>query len=120
MSLAVIGVFGFTLMDHSMMQHEGCVASVFTGGPCPTNQTIFAIHHIAAFQAFTSAILPPIFEGLLLALVLLALVLFFPGIYSPVPLRQFLSVRNAEDRLRLPDHSLKHWLALLELSPSFS
>jgi hypothetical protein len=51
-SILVIGVFGFTSMNHGADHSVGCIASAVSNTPCPENIVEMPVHHI---QAFTSS-----------------------------------------------------------------
>lgn len=123
MSFAGIGVFGFALFDHAMMDgsNSGCVASAIDGTECPTNIVAMTSHHVSAIQTLTTAL--PASSNLLLLLASLLLVsvsifLFYKDFLLP-------KLESLPQRLRdLTLHSLYSkqriisWLALFELSPS--
>lgn len=124
MSFAGIGIFGFALVDHVMMDgsNSDCVASAIDGTECPTNIMAMTSHHVSAIQTLTTTTVPPIGSWLLLLasllLVSVSIFLFHKDLLLPklAPLPQ---------RLRdLTLHSLYSkqktisWLSLFELSPS--
>lgn len=53
-SFLVIGIFGFTSMNHGADHSVGCIASVVSNTPCPENSEAMAVHHIQAFSSFFS------------------------------------------------------------------
>ncbi len=124
-SLIAIGVFGFSLFDHAMMDGSsgGCVASAIDGTTCPTNIMDMTLHHVSALQTLTTTVVPPISGWLLLIVSLflasVSLFLFYKNLLLPKPK---LSPQGWRD---LRFHSLRNqqkitsWLSLFELSPSF-
>src|SRR3990167_1457682 len=61
-SFAGMGIFGFSLFDHAMMDgsNSGCVASAIDGTACPTSIMSMTLHHISALQTLTTTVVPPI------------------------------------------------------------
>lgn len=123
-SFAGIGVFGFTLVDHAMMDgsNSGCVASAIDGTECPTNIMAMTSHHVSAIQTLTTTTMSPIGGVLLLLASLLltsvSIILFNKNLLLP-------KLGFLPQRLRdLTLHSLYSkqkkvsWLSLFELSPS--
>ena len=123
MSFAGIGVFGFTPVDHVMMDgsNNNCVASAIDGTECPTNIVEMTSHHVSAIQTLTTT-LPASFNWLLLLasllLVSVSIFLFYNDFLLP-------KLESLPQRLRdLTLHSLYSkqkiisWLSLFELSPS--
>ena len=123
-SFAGIGIFGFTLVDHVMMNgsNSDCVASAIDGTECPTNIMAMASHHVSAIQTLTTT-LPASSNWLLLLasllLVSVSIFLFYKDLLLP-------KLESLPQRLRdLILHSLyskqriTSWLSLFELSPSF-
>ena len=68
-SVLVIGVFGFTSMNHGANRAVGCIASAVDNTPCPENIAAMSVHHIQAFVSFFSVV-PSIPFVALLALLL--------------------------------------------------
>lgn len=120
---AGIGVLGFALVDHVMMDgsSNGCVASVIDGTECPTNITAMTSHHISVIQTLTTT-LPASSNWLLfLASVFLIPVLIFlfhKDLLFPKlePLSQRL--RNLTLHSLYSKQKITSWLSLFELSPS--
>lgn len=123
MSFVGIGVFGFTLVDHVMMDrpNSDCVASAIDGTECPTNIMAMTSHHVSAIQTLTTT-LPASSSWLLLLasllLVSVSIFLFYKDLLLP-------KLESLPQRLRdLTLHSLYSkqrivsWLSLFELSPS--
>lgn len=120
MSFAGIGIFGFSLFDHTMMNssNSNCVASTIGGTECPTSIMSMTLHHISAIQTLTTAL--PSSSSLFLLLVSLlfiGLAFFFPHRFNPPQLalyryrsRDFFSPPQERKYLR--------WLALHENSPA--
>ena len=122
-SFVGIGIFGFALFDHAMMDgsNSGCVASAIDGTECPTNIMAMASHHVSAIQTLTTT-LPASSNWLLLLasllLVSVSIFLFYKDLLLP-------KLESLPQRLRdLILHSLyskqriTSWLSLFELSPS--
>ena len=123
MSFVGVGIFGFALFDHAMMDgsNGGCVASAIDGTECPTNIVAMVSHHISAIQTLTTT-LPASSNWLLLLasllLVSVSIFLFYKDLLLP-------KLESLPQRLRdLILHSLyskqriTSWLSLFELSPS--
>ena len=123
MSFVGVGIFGFALFDHAMMDgsNGGCVASAIDGTECPTNIVAMVSHHISAIQTLTTT-LPASSNWLLLLasllLVSVSIFLFYKDLLLP-------KLESLPQRLReLTLHSLYSrqriisWLSLFELSPS--
>jgi len=123
-SFAGMGIFGFSLFDHAMMDgsNSGCVASAIDGTVCPTSIMDMTLHHISALQTITTTVVPPI-SGLLLLLASLLLIsvsilLFYKDQLLPklglLPQRlRDLTLSSLYSRQRITS-----WLSLFELSPS--
>ena len=122
-SFVGIGIFGFALFDHAMMDgsNSGCVASAIDGTECPTNIMAMASHHVSAIQTLTTT-LPASSNWLLLLasllLVSVSIFLFYKDLLFP-------KLESLPQRLReLTLHSLYSrkriisWLSLFELSPA--
>ena len=123
MSFVGVGIFGFALFDHAMMDgsNGGCVASAIDGTECPTNIVAMVSHHVSAIQTLTTTL--PVSSNWLLLLASLLLVsvsifLFYKDLLLP-------KLESLPQRLRdLILHSLyskqriTSWLSLFELSPS--
>ena len=122
-SFVGIGIFGFALFDHAMMDgsNSGCVASAIDGTECPTNIMAMASHHVSAIQTLTTT-LPASSNWLLLLasllLVSVSIFLFYKDFL--LPKLEFLPQRLRDLTL----HSLYSkqriisWLSLFELSPA--
>ena len=123
MSFVGVGIFGFALFDHAMMDgsNGGCVASAIDGTECPTNIVAMVSHHVSAIQTLTTT-LPASSNWLLLLasllLVSVSIFLFYKDLLLP-------KLESLPQRLReLTLHSLysrqriTSWLSLFELSPS--
>ena len=123
MSFVGVGIFGFALFDHAMMDgsNGGCVASAIDGTECPTNIVAMVSHHVSAIQTLTTT-LPASSNWLLLLasllLVSVSIFLFYKDFLLP-------KLESLPQRLRdLTLHSLYSkqriisWLSLFELSPS--
>lgn len=123
MSFVGIGVFGFTLVDHVMMDgsNSGCVASAVDGTECPTNIMAMTSHHVSAIQTLTTTL--PASSSWLLLLASLILVSFSIFLfYKNLLLPKLESLPQSLQELTL--HSLYSkqkivsWLSLFELSPA--
>ena len=123
MSFVGVGIFGFALFDHAMMDgsNGGCVASAIDGTECPTNIVAMVSHHVSAIQTLTTT-LPASSNWLLLLasllLISVSIFLFYKDFLLP-------KLESLPQRLReLTLHSLYSrqriisWLSLFELSPS--
>ena len=122
-SFVGIGIFGFALFDHAMMDgsNSGCVASAIDGTECPTNIMAMASHHVSAIQTLTTT-LPASSNWLLLLasllLVSVSIFLFYKDLLLPklefLPQRlRDLTLSSLYSRQRITS-----WLSLFELSPS--
>ena len=123
-SFAGMGIFGFSLFDHAMMDgsNSGCVASAIDGTVCPTSIMDMTLHHISALQTITTTVVPPI-SGLLLLLASLLLIsvsilLFYKD--QMLPKLEFLPQRLRDLTLSslYSRQRITSWLSLFELSPS--
>lgn len=122
-SFAGIGIFGFTLVDHAMMDgsNSGCVALAVDGTDCPTNIVAMTSHHISAIQTLTTT-LPASSNWLLLLASLLfvsvSIFLFYKNLLLPklefLPQRlRDLTLHSLHSKQRITS-----WLSLFELSPA--
>jgi hypothetical protein len=122
-SFAGMGIFGFSLFDHAMMDgsNSGCVASAIDGTECPTNIMAMTLHHVSAIQTLTTT-LPASSNWLLLLasllLVSVSIFLFYKDLLLPklefLPQRlRDLTLSSLYSRQRITS-----WLSLFELSPS--
>lgn len=116
-----VAIFGVTLIDHGMMNHNDCVVSTMVGDLCPTNQIQLFIHHLSVAQIFSNVVLPQILSLAVIALLLLLLSYLIP-LYKIIylPPRLFAHHPPNHKELRPADYAVLHWLALFENSPSFS
>ena len=123
MSFVGVGIFGFALFDHAMMDgsNGGCVASAIDGTECPTNIVAMVSHHISAIQTLTTT-LPASSNWLLLLasllLVSVSIFLFYKDLLLPkselLPQRlRDLSLSSLRSRQKIVS-----WLSLFELSPA--
>ena len=120
-SVLVIGVFGFTSMNHGANHAVGCIASTVDNTPCPENIAAMSVHHIQAFISFFSVVpsVPLIF---LLALLFAAFLSagFFYIKHRDSILASWLMWRvrlDPERQLSRP-REITRWLSLFENSPS--
>ena len=122
-SFAGMGIFGFSLFDHAMMDgsNSGCVASAIDVTECPTNIMAMTLHHVSAIQTLTTT-LPASSNWLLLLasllLVSVSIFLFYKDLLLPklefLPQRlRDLTLSSLYSRQRITS-----WLSLFELSPS--
>lgn len=119
-SFVSLAIFGATLMNHSMAGGTDCVASIMTGGLCPTGEIQLFIHHLGAVQVFSTAVIPLSFTLLFLTLLLFVFVgLLSFGKNPHLFLSLFLFRRLRKTRLNYRNRTLLGWLSLFELSPSF-
>ncbi|MEK7094027.1 MAG: hypothetical protein AAB903_01655, partial [Patescibacteria group bacterium] len=119
MSFVGIGVFGFAIFDHAMMDgsNSGCVASAIDGTVCPTSIMSMTLHHISAIQTLTTAL--PSSSSLLLLLASLISVSIFlfdknillPKLESLPQRRRDLTLHSLYSRQKIVS-----WLSLFELS----
>ena len=122
-SFAGIGILGFTLVGHTIMDdsNNGCVVSAIDGTECPTDIMAMTSHHVSAIQTLTTT-LPASSNWLLLLasllLVSVSIFLFYKDFL--LPKLEFLPQRLRDLTL----HSLYSkqriisWLSLFELSPA--
>lgn len=119
-SILVIGVFGFTSMNHGANHSVGCIASAVDNTPCPENISAMAVHHIQAFISYFSVVpsIPFIFLLTLLLSVFLGIGYLF--IKQPQLLLVDVLWRLRHDPERQLNHprEITHWLSLFENSPS--
>ena len=78
-SVLVIGVFGFTSMNHGTGHSTGCIASAVDNTPCPENIAAMSVHHIQAFISFFSVV--PSIPFIFLLAFLLAIFLSIGFVY---------------------------------------
>lgn len=120
-SVLVIGVFGFTSMNHGADHSVGCIASAVDNTPCPENITEMSIHHIQAFVSFFSAVpsVPLIFllGFLCLAVIGVRFLLKQRENYAFAYLK-FRQYRRDPEHLIVRPRKITRWLSLLENSPS--
>jgi len=123
MSFVGVGIFGFALFDHAMMDdsNSGCVASAIDGTECPTDIIAMTSHHVSAIQTLTTT-LPASSNWLLLLasllLVSVSIFLFHKNLLLP---KLGLLPQRLRDLTLNSLHSqqkLTSWLSLFELSPS--
>lgn len=119
-----IAVFGPALIEYSMQNHGDCIASAVTGNPCPIpiNLIAFLSHHIAAIQALSLSLSPPVFGTTLLpvAFILLAafLIMSVESNASPQLRSVYFWFRRVDlFALRLRRECIR-WLAFHEHSPA--
>ena len=120
-SVLVIGVFGFTSMNHETSHATGCVASAVDNTPCPENIVAMSVHHIQAFVSFFSVApsIPFIFIlALIFAVFLSAGFLFIKHQNSILASQVFWQIRRDPERQITRPRKITHWLSLLENSPS--
>lgn len=123
-SFAGVGVFGFSLFNHAMMDgsNSGCVASSVDGTECPTSIMAMTLHHVSALQALTTTVVPPIASWLLLlaSLLLLSVSIFLFYKNLLFPKLEFLPQRLRDLTLHslYSKQRITSWLSLFELSPA--
>lgn len=120
-SVLVVGVFGFTSMNHGANHAVGCIASAVDNTPCPENIAAMSVHHIQAFISFFSVV-PPVPFIFLLAL-LFAVFLSVGFLYikhrdSILASRLLWRVRLDPERQLSRPREITRWLSLFENSPS--
>jgi len=120
-SILVIGVFGFSLMNHGTNHTFECVASSTDNTSCTENIIIMSAHHIQAYILFFSVTYPTSFVLLFLLLVFLLLSTWVFYIKHQSHISANLSLwqvlHNPERLITLP-RKITRWLSLFENSPS--
>ncbi len=120
-SVLVIGVFGFTSMNHGANHVTGCIASAVDNTPCPENIAAMSVHHIQAFISFFGVV-PSV--PLILLLALLFAVFLSAGFFyikhrdSILASRLLWRVRFDPERQLSRSRKITRWLSLFENSPS--
>ena len=120
-SVLVIGVFGFTSMNHGAGHATGCIASAVDNTPCPENIAAMSVHHIQAFISFFSVVPSIPFIFLLALLFALFLSVGFIVIKRQDKLLAsltFWQVRHDPERQLIRPREITRWLSLFENSPS--
>jgi len=120
-SVLVIGVFGFTSMNHEAGHATGCIASAVNNAPCPENISAMAVHHIQAFISFFSVM--PAVPFILLLVLLFAVFLSAEFLFiklegSILANLVFWRLRRDPERQLTRPIKITRWLSLLENSPS--
>lgn len=119
MSFLGMMAFGAYLLEHSMMRHSDCIASVIVGGLCPESYNGIFLHHVAALQTFFAS-LPSISGAMMIFLLLFSLTVLLADILRShlPPQSRFAYSRGHGNRHGFFGHSFLYWLALFEHSPS--
>lgn len=120
-SVLVIGVFGFTSMNHGVGHARGCIASAVDNTPCPENIVAMSVHHIQAFISFFSVVpsIPFIFLlALLLAVFLSIGFIFVKRQDSLLANLAFWRIQHDPERALTRPRKITRWLSLFENSPS--
>ncbi|MFA6272910.1 MAG: hypothetical protein WC673_00225 [Candidatus Paceibacterota bacterium] len=119
-SFISMAVFGAIIINDSMMNHNGCIASAVTGGDCPINQLALFFHHLAPLQVFSISLplAPVALLFLFLLLCVFAVSLAFGKIYYLPASFSLAYIKSNRSRGHFHKHSLLRWLALFENSPS--
>ncbi len=120
-SVLVIGVFGFSSMNHEAGHATGCIASAVNNTPCPENITAMSVHHILAFISFFSVTpaVPFIFLLILLFAVFLSAVFLFIKLQDSIlATLVFWRLRRDPERQLTRPRKITRWLSLFENSPS--
>ena len=120
-SILVIGVFGFTSMNHGTNHTAGCVASAVDNTPCPENIAAMSVHHIQAFVSFFSVVpsIPFIFLlAFLLAVFLSIGFVYIKGRDSIIASGLLWRMRRDPERQLIRPREITRWLSLFENSPS--
>lgn len=120
-SVLVIGVFGFTSMNHGTNHTTGCIASAVDNTPCPENIAAMSVHHIQAFVSFFSVI--PSIPFIFLLAFLLAVFLSIGFVYikrqdSLLANLAFWRIQHDPERALTRPREITRWLSLFENSPS--
>ncbi len=120
-SVLVIGVFGFTSMNHGAGHTTGCIASAVDNTPCPENIAAMTVHHIQAFISFFSVVpsMPFIFLLTFLLAVFFSIGYFFIKRQDSL-ITNLISWRFQHDpeRALTRPRKITRWLSLFENSPS--
>jgi hypothetical protein len=120
-SVLLIGVFGFTSMNHGASHTTGCIASAVDNTPCPENIAAMSVHHIQAFISFFSVVpsIPFIFLLVLLFAVFLSIGYFFIKRRDLLLANlAFWRIQHDPERALTCPRKITRWLSLLENSPS--
>ena len=120
-SVLVIGVFGFTSMNHGVNYVTGCTASTIDNTPCPENITAMSVHHIQAFISFFSVAPSVPFISILALLFAVCLSVGFFYIKhrdSILDSRLLWRVRPDPERQLSHPRKITRWLSLFENSPT--
>lgn len=113
--VAVFGAVGMALhMDGGELP---CAASVLGSTVCPTDQVLFAIHHLGVYEFLSRA--TPVFVFLSLIIFTLSLAGFATAPYLPKPVFRSPYRNNRKENKPAHMERLTRWLSLFELSPSF-
>lgn len=118
--MSVFGVFAVALAS-GHMENGQCTASFLNDIFCPHDALALISHHFSFFQTFYNAL---VFQEMNLSLFLAGLFLlalvWFSSFFS-FALIDFLPGKKADnlDFFRPVSHWFRHWLSLLENSPSF-
>lgn len=114
-----MAVFGTLVMNHSMMQYVGCVASSSATISCPMNQISLFLHHAAAVQLFSTALPISSYSATILFALLFASAAFFKFVLDPLLQLGTHHLRICVSAPHLcATRKFTHWLSLFELSPS--
>ena len=113
LSLASLSV---AVMTNDMGHQGGCIGSLVSSVDCPLSSFSTAVHHIGAYNSIAQA---PLQLLGLIALVLLLLFSYVPGIWHTLlpalqPARTYLHPSLRPSR----DYATTRWLARLENSPT--
>ena len=120
-SVLVIGVFGFTSMNHGEGHFTGCIALSVDNTPCLENIAAMSVHHIQALVSFFSVVpsIPLVF------LLVLLFSLFLSTRFIYIKYRDLIltnlvfgRVRHDPERQLNRPRKITRWLSLLENSPS--
>ena len=119
-SILVIGVFGFTSMNHGTNHSTGCIASAVDNTPCPENISAMAVHHIQAFISFFSVVpsIPFIYLLALLLAVFLSIGYLFIKRQESLLTSLLWRIRRDPERQLVRSRKITRWLSLFENSPS--
>ncbi len=119
-SVLVIGVFGFTSMNHGPNHAVGCIASAVDNTPCPENIASMSVHHIQAFVSFFSVVpsIPFIFLLALLFAVFLGIGFLYIKQSDSLVDRVLWRFQHDPERQLVRPRKITRWLSLFENSPS--
>ena len=116
---AIFGAAGMYEMYEMSGNETPCAVPMIGGASCPTDQLLFAVHHLGTYELFSQGV--PIFASLLFITLILTLAgrTVLPFLHKPAPKPLRLYLRNKKENKPVYLGLLTKWLSLFELSPSF-